>query len=60
MHYQEDEVFKIKIGEVSYSIFCVGIVCMDHLEDIEQFVQPSILMKESRWVIQKYIGKDNF
>lgn len=39
-------------------LYDVGILCMDHLQDILQFVNPSIVMKKNSWVVQKYIGKD--
>ena len=37
--------------------FLLGIVCMDHLEEILQFIRPSVLKKENKWVVQKYVGK---
>jgi len=33
-----------------------GISCLDRLEDILAVVSNPVQMKESKWIIQKYIG----
>ena len=35
----------------------IGISCMDRLDNILAMVSNPLQMRESKWIIQKYIGK---
>ncbi len=35
----------------------VGIVCYDRLEDMLKLVSSTVVKKESKFVVQKYMGK---
>ena len=37
--------------------FVLGISCMDQLDNILAVVSNPVQMRESKWIIQKYIGK---
>lgn len=36
---------------------CIGIVCYEKLEDMLKLVNSQVVKKDSKYVVQKYIGK---
>ena len=42
---------------VAMDTVAIGISCMDRLDDILAMVSNPLQMRESKWIIQKYIGK---
>ena len=38
-------------------LVAIGITCMDRLDNILSVVSNPVQMRESKWIIQKYIGK---
>ena len=49
-----DVMYFISVNMVTVVI---GISCVDRLDDILAVVSNPVQMRESKWIIQKYIGK---
>lgn len=59
---ERQRLLLLNIGmEIGGKVLClcdVGIFCLDRLEPVLDLVSSSIQMKESKLIVQKYIGED--